>query len=56
MVEVQVWCMDSWSGREAGTLYEFKTRRFAEDWTKRFNARNTLSSAPEYYEVAVLVN
>lgn len=55
MIEVQVWCMDSWSGREKGRTYEFKTKELALDWIKKFNSKNNLPSAPEYYEYAELV-
>lgn len=55
MTEVQIWEMDSWSGRSAGKVIQFKDRKSALEYVKEFNSKNTLSSAPEYYEYAELI-
>ncbi|CAL9969622.1 hypothetical protein VPHD148_0136 [Vibrio phage D148] len=55
LTEVQIWEMDNWSGRSAGETLEFKTSELAKDFVKKFNERNNLPTAPEYYEYAEVV-
>lgn len=52
LTEVQIWEMDSWSGRSAGETLEFKTRALALEFVKEFNSKNNLPTTPEYYEYA----
>lgn len=49
---VKIWEMDSWSGRELLERKFFKTEQAAIKFVDKYNSRNTLSSAPEYYTYA----
>lgn len=46
---------DSWSGVKLLDKRTFKTKRGAEAFVKRHNARNNLPQVPEYYTKAYVV-
>ena len=53
--KVQIWHMDSWSGREDGGIKEFDTPELAEAHANSINSKNTAKSVPEFYIYAELV-
>ena len=46
---------DSWSGPEIQYTKEFATQTGAVNFMKKFNGRNNLPQAPEYYETAEIM-
>jgi hypothetical protein len=53
-IRVTVMSHDSWSGPEVLYTKEFATEKAAENFCKKFNAKNTAPTAPEYYETATI--
>jgi hypothetical protein len=47
---------DSWNGPEILYTKEYATKRAAENFCNKFNAKNNLPHASEYYETARLAN
>lgn len=53
--KVEVWEMDSWSGRKHLKTKEFDNMQLAQNWVKEFNSKNNLPTVPEYYTYAEIV-
>lgn len=47
---------DRWSGVRLLERKEFKSKAEALRYCKKINSKNTLPSAPEYYETATLLD
>lgn len=52
MVTVNIWEMDSFSGRSLDEVKEFQTVEDAKEFVKTFNAGNTEKPTPDWYMYA----
>lgn len=51
---VKIWSSDSWSGKKLEETKHFDNKPEAEEFVRKFNAKNNKSQVPEYYEYAEL--